>query len=176
VSAPRRNVELKATDPDPERSLATCLELGAEDRGVLLQRDTYFRVNDGRLKLREETPGGAALIQYHRPDAAHARESRYRLVPIEDAAGIKAALDAALGTLVVVDKERRLLLWEGVRIHLDRVAGLGDFLELEGVVAPAASDLEPERAKVARLSEALGLDNGRILDDSYSDRLLEGRA
>src|SRR3712207_5002758 len=53
VSAPRRNVELKATDPDPQRSLAVCLELGAEDRGVIVQRDTYFRVPTGRLKLRE---------------------------------------------------------------------------------------------------------------------------
>ena len=171
MSAPRRNVELKATDPDPERSLTICLELGAEDRGRIAQRDTYFRVADGRLKLREETPGGAALIQYHRPDTAEARESRYRIAPVEDGGALREALDAALGTLVVVDKERRLLLWEGVRIHLDRVAGLGSFLELEGV-APAGSDLEPERARVARLSEALGLDAGRILSDSYSDRLL----
>jgi homotetrameric cytidine deaminase len=170
VSAPRRNVELKATDPDPERSLAVCLDLGAEDQGTLVQRDTYFRVPDGRLKLREETPGGAALIQYRRPDAAHARESRYRLAPVEDGEALREALDAALGTLVVVDKERRLLLWEGVRIHLDRVTGLGSFVELEGV-APADSDLGPEREKVARLSEALGLE-GRILSDSYSDRLL----
>jgi homotetrameric cytidine deaminase len=173
VSAPRRNVELKATDPDPERSLAVCLELGASDRGVLVQRDTYFRVAGGRLKLREETPGGAALIQYDRSDAAEARESRYRIAPVQDGGALCEALDAALGTLVVVDKRRRLLLWEGVRIHLDRVEGLGSFLELEGV-APADSDLEPERARVARLAEALGLDEGRILADSYSDRLLAG--
>jgi predicted adenylyl cyclase CyaB len=170
VSAPRRNVELKATDPDPDRSLTVCLELGADDRGVLVQRDTYFRVPDGRLKLREETPGGAALIQYDRPDAAHARESRYRIVAIEDPQTLKEALDAALGTLVVVDKERRLLLWEGVRIHFDRVRGLGSFLELEGV-APEGSDLAPERERVAQLSAALGLE-GRVLADSYSDRLL----
>jgi homotetrameric cytidine deaminase len=171
VSEPARNVELKATDPDPERSLQTCLGLGAEDRGTIVQRDTYFRVRDGRLKLREEEPGGAALIQYRRPDAAQARESRYRIAPVEDGAALRDALDAGLGTLVVVDKRRRLLLWEGVRIHLDAVEGLGSFLELEAV-APAGSDLEPEREKVARLSEALGLDDARILDDSYSDRLL----
>jgi homotetrameric cytidine deaminase len=172
VSEPRRNVELKATDPDPERSLAVCLELGAEDRGVLVQRDTYFRVPDGRLKVREETPGGAALIQYRRADVAAARESRYRIAPVEDAEALRAALDAALGTLVVVDKERRLLLWEGVRIHLDTVRGLGTFLELEGV-APPGSDLSAERERVARLSDALGLDESRIVSDSYSDRLLE---
>jgi homotetrameric cytidine deaminase len=171
VSSPRRNVELKATDPDPEHSLATVRALGAEDRGTLVQRDTYFRVADGRLKLREETPGGAALIQYARADRAEARESRYRIAPVQDAAALKEALDAALGTLVVVDKRRRLLLWEGVRIHLDTVEGLGSFLELEGV-APEDSDLSGERDRVGRLSEALGLDESRILADSYSDRLL----
>ena len=59
MSAPRRNVELKALDPDPARSLAVCRELGAEDRGVLRQRDTYFRARSGRLKLREEEPAPA---------------------------------------------------------------------------------------------------------------------
>ncbi|HWM08539.1 MAG TPA: cytidine deaminase [Solirubrobacteraceae bacterium] len=169
MSDPRRNVELKALDPDPARSLAVCRELGAEDRGVLRQRDTYFRARAGRLKLREQEPGGATLIQYDRPDAAAARESRYRLTRVDDPDDLRASLDAALGTLVVVDKERRLLLWEGVRIHLDTVAGLGSFVELEGV-APPESDLAPEREKVARLQRELGIEE--VLTDSYSDRLL----
>jgi homotetrameric cytidine deaminase len=169
VPAPLRNIELKALDPDPERSLAACRELGAEDRGVLRQRDTYFRARTGRLKLREEDPGGAVLIQYDRPDAALARESRYRLAAVPDPDELRASLDAALGTLVVVDKRRHLLLWDGVRIHLDTVEGLGSFIELEGVAA-ADSDLAPEREKVARLQRELGI--GEILTDSYSDRLL----
>ena len=61
VAAPRRNIELKASDPDPERSLAVVKGLGARDRGLLRQSDTYFRVKQGRLKLREEEPGGATL-------------------------------------------------------------------------------------------------------------------
>ena len=173
--APRRNVELKALDPDPERSLAVCRELGAEDHGVLVQRDTYFRTPSGRLKLREEHPGGATLVQYRRAHAAEARESAYRLVPVADAEGLRAALDAALGTLAVVDKERHLLLWQGVRIHLDAVRGLGRFVELEGV-APVDGDLAPERARVADLSERLGLGPDRIVADSYADRLLGAEA
>ena len=169
MPTPRRNVELKALDPDPARSLAACRELGAEDKGVLRQRDTYFRTRSGRLKLREEEPGGAVLIQYDRPDAAQARESRYRLSPVPEPDALRDSLDAALGTLVVVDKERHLFLWEGVRIHLDTVEGLGSFVELEGV-APEESDLSAEREKVARLREALGI--GEVLTDSYSDRLL----
>jgi homotetrameric cytidine deaminase len=171
VSAPRRNVEVKALDPDPARSLAVCRELGAEDRGVLLQRDTYFRAPSGRLKLREEGDAGATLVQYDRPDAAEARVSRYRLVAIAEAEGLREALDAALGTLVVVDKERHLLLWHGVRIHLDRVRGLGSFVELEGVAEPG-SDLSAERRRVDALADALGIGPDRIVAESYSDRLL----
>jgi homotetrameric cytidine deaminase len=170
VSAPRRNIELKARDPDPARSLAACRELGAEDRGVLRQRDTYFRTRSGRLKLRVEEPGGAVLIQYDRPDAAQARESRYRLSPVPEPDVLRASLDEALGTLLEVDKQRHLFLWEGVRIHLDTVEGLGSFVELEGVAPADADDLSGEHDKVARLRATLQL--GEILTDSYSDRLL----
>jgi homotetrameric cytidine deaminase len=88
---------------------------------------------------------------------------------VPDPDELRASLDAALGTLVVVDKERHLLLWDGVRIHLDTVDGLGSFVELEGV-APPESDLSGEARKVARLRAALGIED--VLTDSYSDRLL----
>ena len=171
MAAPRRNIELKAFDPDPERSLAVVLGLGARDRGVIRQRDTYFRVNSGRLKLREEEPGGATLVQYDRVDADEARESRYRLIPVDDPGELCRALEASLGILAIVEKERHLLLWQNVRIHLDRVDGLGNFLELEGV-ATADSDLAQELDRVARLTEALDLVPERMLRNSYSDQVV----
>src|SRR3954470_7484995 len=175
MAPPRRNVELKARDPDPERSLERCVALGAEDRGELRQRDTYFAARRGRLKLREQEPGGAELIAYERADAAHARESRYRIAPVAEPAGLREALDAALGTVVVVDKRRRLFLWDGVRIHLDRVAGLGAFVELEGV-APAGSDLAREGQLVARLRAELDIRDEAIEAASYSDLLAAATA
>jgi hypothetical protein len=50
----RENIELKAADPDPAASECACLALGADDGGLLVQRDTYFGVEHGRLKLRED--------------------------------------------------------------------------------------------------------------------------
>jgi len=175
MAAPRRNIELKASDPDPERSLAVVKGLGAHDRGVLKQKDTYFRVEHGRLKLREEEPGGATLVQYDRVDADEARESRYRVVPVDDPAALKAALESSLGVLSVVEKERRLLLWQSVRIHLDHVEGLGNFVELEGVAAPD-SDLSQELERVTRLTEALEIPPERILRNSYSDQVVGSSA
>jgi homotetrameric cytidine deaminase len=170
VTSPRRNVELKARDADPEATLRRALELGASDEGVLRQRDTYFGRARGRLKLREQEPGDAQLIAYQRPDDAQARTSAYRIAEVADPEALREALDAALGTRVVVDKRRHLLLYENVRIHLDDVDGLGAFVELEGVASPQ-SDLTREHELVERLRAQLGL--GEPVPVSYSDLLLD---
>ncbi len=174
-AAPHRNVELKGHDPDPAATLAAALALGATDHGVLRQRDTYFTASSGRLKLREQEPGGAQLIAYERADDAHARQSAYHLVDVPDPRALTAALDAALGQTVMVEKERRLLIDDGVRIHLDDVRGLGSWVELEAVVGPD-SDLSAERAKVARLRAELGLTDDRVVADGYAALLLASGA
>ena len=172
MPASMRNLELKARDPDPPASLERALALGAADEGEIDQRDTYFSRARGRLKLREQQPGGAELIAYRRDDEPGARESHYRRVGVAEPAALGQALDAALGTLVVVTKRRRLLIWEDVRIHLDQVEGLGAFLELEAV-APPGSDLEPERRRVERLRSELGIEDAALVASSYSDLLLD---
>jgi homotetrameric cytidine deaminase len=170
MTEPSRNVELKAHDPDPARTLERALAAGAEDRGLLRQRDTYFDVPHGRLKLREEEPGGATLIAYERPDAATERVSDYRLVPVAEPEPLRAALGAANGVGAVVVKRRRLLIWETVRIHLDEVRGLGSFIELEAVAEPG-SDLGRERDQVARLRELLAIGDDALREGSYADAL-----
>jgi homotetrameric cytidine deaminase len=170
--AASRNIEFKARDAQPARTLELALGLGAEDRGEIAQTDTYFARARGRLKLREQQPGDAELIQYRRADTPGARESEYRRVPTADAAALRDALDAALGTLVVVEKRRRLLLHENVRIHIDEVEGLGSFVELEAVAQPD-SDLSAEQDKIGRLRAELGIGDDALVAQSYSDLLLE---
>jgi homotetrameric cytidine deaminase len=177
--APNRNVELKARDQDPEATLRAALAHGAEDQGVLVQVDTYFAAREGRLKLREERHGDAAseatLIAYARADDAQARTSAYHVVPVPDAAALKAALDASLGTVIAVEKVRRLLLWQDVRVHLDAVDGLGTFVELEAV-APSDSDLNDEHRKVAELRGVLDIADDAIEATGYASLLLASGA
>jgi homotetrameric cytidine deaminase len=172
VTHDRRNVELKAHDPAPAQTLRAALALdGVDDRGVLHQRDTYFRVPEGRLKLRREGER-AQLISYARADAPGARESAYRLVDVPDPDALQAALESTAGISVDVVKQRRLLLWSGVRIHLDTVEGLGSFVELEAVAAPE-SDLTEEHAKVAYLRAALHIADDQLEPRGYA-LLLQG--
>jgi adenylate cyclase class 2 len=166
----RRNIELNARDPIPARSVETCRAPGAEDRGTIWQRDTYFDVRCGGLKLREETPGKPHLIQFERAEEPQQRESRYRIVEVEDAPTLLAALTAAIGSTVVVTKRRRLFLWQSVRIHLDDVEQLGSFIELEAVAAPE-SDLSHEHELVQQLHQAFAITEDRLVAGGYAIQL-----
>jgi homotetrameric cytidine deaminase len=179
LDASMRNVELKARDPDPARTLERALAMGAEHIGVIRQRDTYFGGARGRLKLREQETDGPTLfdelIEYSREDALDARTSTYRRVPVADAATLREALDAAYGTLITVEKRRQLLVWHGVRIHLDEVEGLGSYLEFEAL-ADEDSDLSIEHEKIERLCAELGVEDANLVATSYADILREARA
>lgn len=130
----------------------------------------YFTVPRGGLKLREEHPGRPHLIQFERASKPQQRESRYRIAEVDAAEVLRAALTAAIGTTVVVCKTRRLFLWRQVRIHLDTVERLGNFIEIEAV-APPGSDLAEEYALVQTLRERLGITDERLVAHGYAEQL-----
>jgi homotetrameric cytidine deaminase len=171
---PRVNFELKAVDRDPQATAARCVALGAIEHEELHQRDTYFTARRGRLKLRQQgSGGGGELIAYRRPDDPNATESTYVLAPVSAPDALAEALDASLGTVVVVAKRRRLFVWEGVRIHLDEVEGLGSFIEFEAVL-PDVGDLTTAHAKLARLRDELGIADDALVAIGYADLLTDG--
>jgi homotetrameric cytidine deaminase len=169
---PSVNLELKARDLDPESTFARCMSLGATDQGVLEQRDTYFMARRGRLKLREGDHG-TELIAYGRPDGVEPTESTNVRAAVSEPAPLLEALDAALGAVVVVSKRRRLLQWQGVRIHLDEVEDLGSFVEFEAVL-PDAGDLAAAEAKLARLRASLEIADDALVSVGYADLLMDG--
>jgi adenylate cyclase class 2 len=171
-----RNLELKVPFAVTADRRATLARLGAAPRGVIEQTDTYFHTRQGRLKVREVTGGGAELIAYARPDDADVRASDYVVVPLADGAATVAALATALGRKVVVRKRREVLRWHNVRIHLDAVDGLGDFLEFEAEVGEGTGEGGASEAvsaeRLATLTRELGIDPAGAIAGSYSDMLL----
>lgn len=164
-----RNIETKLRCDRLEDVRKLGLAAGAEDRGLLRQTDTFFRVAAGRLKLREINDEGAELIAYSREDIAGTKASDYVVAPVAEPKTMLAALEHACGIIRVVRKRRDLLLWRNVRIHLDRVEGLGEFVELESVVG----DID-EPTAAANLEELLGILNLRTAEPvavAYADLL-----
>jgi adenylate cyclase, class 2 len=167
-------LELKARDPAPGRTLAAARALGAEDRGSFAQRDTFFKIPAGRLKLREEE-GRAELIEYMRPDSTGPRRSTCRLLAIDDPDALRELLAAELGELGVVEKRRRLLVKSNARIHLDHVAGLGSFVEIEAA-SPPGHRPERELPTINALRRGLWITDDRLVDRSYIDLLREAES
>jgi predicted adenylyl cyclase CyaB len=163
-----RNIEIKARITDVEALLPRARALADADATIIDQDDTFFRVPHGRLKLREFADGSAELIHYHRPDVEQAKASDYVRVPVADAVALREALARGCGVLGRVRKRRWLLLAGTTRIHLDRVEGLGDFMELEVVLRAGQSD-DDGREIAEPLMRQLGLADAPRLAGAYLD-------
>ena len=165
-----RNVEIKARITSVDALMPRARALAQRDAELIAQDDTFFRVPHGRLKLRAFADGSAELIHYERADTPHAKLSDYRRVPVLDAAALRDALERALGTIGRVRKQRWLLLAGQTRIHLDRVDGLGDFIELEVVLRDDQG--EPDGVRIAdQLMHELGLAQAERIAGAYLDLL-----
>jgi adenylate cyclase, class 2 len=162
------NLELKARIPSPDDLRERASRLGARPAGLLEQRDTYFRVPRGRLKLRECTASPAELIFYEREETSGERWSRYERVPVVEPEALKAVLALAGGILAVVEKRRTLFLFRNARIHSDEVTGLGTFLEFE-IVGGESPDA---RALMKLLREHFGIREEMVVRGSYADLII----
>jgi predicted adenylyl cyclase CyaB len=163
-----RNLELKAKVRDWEavRDAAERLAGGPPER--ILQVDTFFHSPRGRLKLREFSADCGELIYYERPDTAEAKLSRYQIVLTDRPGQLCRLLADVLGVRGVVRKERWLYLVGQTRIHLDRVEGLGDFLELEVVLTETQSP-EDGRMITDEIKRELHLHDEDLLERAYID-------
>ena len=170
-----RNIEVKARIRSVEDLLPLARTLAGQDAELIEQDDTFFVVPHGRLKLREFADGSAELIHYHRADTAQAKASDYVRVPVPDAATLREALQRGCGLLGRVRKQRWLVIVEhrgfSTRVHLDRVEGLGDFMELEVVLQPGQTDADGT-AEAQRMLHALHLETHPQLSGSYLDHLM----
>jgi predicted adenylyl cyclase CyaB len=160
-----RNVEAKFRLRDRDRMRERALALGFVEKATFAQRDTFFRVASGKLKLREEQTG-ACLIYYRRDGSAGSQLSDYEIIPVAEPERVRMILCEGLGILAEVRKDRTLLLLGNIRLHLDRVEGLGEFGEFEAVVSDTDA-VESMRHRVTRLLADLGVARDDLVEASY---------
>ena len=170
-----KNLEIKAVATDLPRLRRVLRELGARHEPRLLdQVDWYFATPRGRLKLRRRKGEPVAeLIFYMRPDATKARTSEYQKLPVADVPGTLRVLRAMFEPGVCVRKRRDLWLCGDTRVHLDRVAGLGTFVEIE---VPFSRTAAGPRSVMRMLIGRLGIESRALLACSYADLLAERAA
>jgi predicted adenylyl cyclase CyaB len=168
---PRQNIEVKARCPDLNRAREVCDRIGAQFQRILKQTDTYFPglFRGSRTKLRQINDARFEMINYRRANKAATRSSLYDVRTIDAKTAERILKQGKV--LCVVRKCRDLYLWHNVRIHLDQVEGLGNFIEFEGVIS---SDADPQisRERVSRLVTEFAISPTDQIGVSYSDLLM----
>jgi adenylate cyclase len=165
-----RNVEIKARIDSVDAVLLRALAGADGPPELIAQDDTFFACAHGRLKLRVFADGRGELIAYQRPDATGPKTSDYAITPVADPDALRATLARALGMTGRVIKQRTLLKIGRTRVHLDRVVGLGDFLELEVVLRDGES-ADDGVAEAHALLARLAIDATQLVSGAYVDLL-----
>ncbi len=160
------NLELKINLKSHKQIEAILKQNGAEFKGTLKQKDIYYKTKAGLLKLRVEG-STFTLIKYKR-DEKGKRWSNYELLELKGKNPEKYLADI-LSIEAVVEKKRKLYLYDNTRVHLDEVKNLGKFLELETLLVASKKDATIRFDFVKKM---LGIENFGQIRKSYRNLML----
>jgi len=168
-----KNIEIKARTSKHDFIRQILQKHEANFIGTDHQIDHYYKVAKGRLKLRLGTIE-KSLIYYDRPNTLEAKVSNYFLFKRDKLDDLHPVLSEALGGLVTVDKMREIYFIQNAKIHLDKVASLGEFVEIE-IIDEVERD--PKFSTLLEqcnyYQQSFGIEPSALIDRSYSDLLLE---
>jgi len=167
-----KNIEIKSPLADRPCTEERLRSLGAKLEWTRRQVDTFFNSPSGWLKLREVEGCQAELISYRRSvEDSGPRESDYHILRSDAPSELLSVLEGSLGILGRVEKQRALWIYRNTRVHLDRVEGLGDFLELETVLVDI--DSAEGTAESEEVINLLELDRESFISVPYLELLRE---
>lgn len=174
-----QHIEIKAYLDDYQmvcNRVAAIADDGPIDR---VQNDTFFHCRSGRLKLRSSGQYHD-LIYYRRENDYGPTLSFYQTARTKNPAALRTSLNSAFGELGRVKKFRRTYRVGQSLIHLDRVGGLGDFLEIKTqldesrTATSQATGTHDESAQIVEnLMQTLGVDLFQLVDSAYVDLINE---
>lgn len=169
-----RNVEIKAQISSVDGLAPLAAALADEGPTRIHQDDTFFNCPNGRLKLRILAADRGQLVFYQRPDAPGPKESFYIVSETAEPYTLLEALTLAYGATDHVVKDRTLFMVGQTRVHLDRVEGLGDYLELEVVLSE--NDLFEDGVSIANdILAKLQIAPDQLVTGAYADLLRRDR-
>lgn len=166
------NVEIKARSNNQDL-IRDILKLHrAEFKGIDHQVDTYFKVNSGRLKLREGNIENS-LVHYQREDKEGPKQSNVTLYKPENNSSLKDILTKALGILVVVNKSREIYFIDNVKFHIDSVQDLGTFVEIEAIDSEGSLGKDKLLQQCQFFLDLFQISQRDLISVSYSDLLMQ---
>ena len=166
------NIEFKAGTNNLKEMEEKLLSLNPVFIGEDHQKDTYYNVAEGRLKLREGNIENA-LIWYQREDTAGAKQSDILLYKHAPDDALKKILIKLHGIKIIVDKIRKIYFIENVKFHFDRVEGLGTFIEVEAIDSTGEIGIEKLKEQCDFYINYFDIQQSDFMHKSYSDMMMD---
>ena len=161
------NLELKVKLDSHKEVKKLLKKIGADFVKTLNQKDIYYKINNGLLKLRIEN-GEQSIIKYLRNEKGKDRFSDYEVLHFSTG-DTEKFFKELFKIETAVEKKRKLYMYDNTRIHLDKVKELGIFLELETLVINGKTDAKNRFKKIVGLLE---LNKYGEIRKSYRDLML----
>ena len=157
-----RNLELKVPCNSFNKIKKLLAEINADYIGELIQKDIYYKIENGLLKLRIEN-GEQSLIKYTRDETGKDRWSDFQVIKFSDR-DAEEFLKDIFNIETIVEKTRLVYIFDNTRVHLDKVKDLGNFLELETLVL---NGLDDAKKRFTDIINKLELDLNSRIKNSY---------
>lgn len=165
-------IEIKAKCSNKSKIRSILKNNKAKFCGEDHQIDTYFKVNEGRLKLRQGNIENY-LIYYNRVAHEGLKKSDVILYKTKEVKKLKNVLTKSLGILTVVDKKREIYFIDNVKFHIDSVKNLGSFMEIEAIDKDDSFDYKKLQTQCQSYMKKFNLETKDVIKGSYSDLLIK---
>ncbi|CAJ0586618.1 unnamed protein product, partial [Mesorhabditis spiculigera] len=169
----KQSIVVKARVRDMEDVEAAVFDLTDSLGTQFTQEDVYFNTPQGQLKLRIMHPNRCGALIYHSSEKSIGPKlSTSTLTEVEDVFSMRATLAAALGELGVIRKRRRVFIAEDVRIYLDDVDDIGQFVD----IAISCSAKEPGSCtkRAEEILRLLRIQQEDVVPAAYLDLMMDG--
>ncbi|VDL71580.1 unnamed protein product [Nippostrongylus brasiliensis] len=167
-----QSIVLKARVDDIEQAENAIFDLTESLGTFFVQEDVYFNVPNGNLKLRIMHPNRCGQLIYNSlSNKSDHKLSESQVTEVEDVLSIRATLSAALGERGTITKKRRVFTMDDVRIYLDDVDQIGQFIDIAVTLNSSQSDSCYARAKEIR--ERLNISEDAVVPVAYLDMMME---
>ncbi len=169
-----QNFEIKAraTEEQQEKIRNILKQNNAKFIGIDNQVDTYFQIEEGKLKIRKGNLENY-LIYYERDEQKKTKLSEVELYPLLKHSYLEKIIRKTHEFLVKVDKQREIHFIGNVKFHIDTVKSLGRFIEIEARSKDNSISLGKLKQQCDYYQKLFNIKHSDLIDCSYSDLLLK---
>ena len=161
-----KDFNIKANVTDLSRTERALADMQATFVGVDNQKDTYFSVPKGKLKLREGTIENL-ITHYERVDEKGMERTIVYQYDLKPTAEQISKLHREHVIIAIIEKERKIYFLDNVKIHLDKTVNGKSFVEVEAIDSNDSMSMEQLRLQCLSVKEKLGIKDSELVKSGY---------